>query len=103
MPQKSYGKMRGTRKKLRARRKPSVNAYIQNFEVGDHVHIEFISSSPIQHPRFHGLTGIILDRRGRNYIVSVRDGNKMKQVFARPEHLILQKISNVKRQQMSLN
>jgi large subunit ribosomal protein L21e len=91
MPQKSYGKMRGTRKKLQSRGKLAVNAYLQEFKSGDHVHIDFEPSSPIQHPRFQGLTGTILKRRGRNYIVQVHDGQKLKQVFVRPEHLKLQK------------
>lgn len=91
MPQKSYGKMRGTRKKLKAKGRPAINAYLQQFSSGDRVHINLVASSPIQHPRFDGLTGVVLARRGRNYVVQVRDGDKLKQFFARPEHLKPQK------------
>ena len=93
MPQKSYGKMRGTRKKLQTRSRLAINAYLQEFREGDQVHIDFVPSSPLQHPRFQGLTGVVMERRGRNYIIQVRDGNKLKQVFARPEHLKLQATS----------
>ena len=91
MVQKSYGKMRGTRQKMRVKRKTPINAYLQKFKPGEHVHIDIISSSPLQHPRFQGLTGVILEKRGRSYVVQVKDGNKLKQFFSRPEHLRLQK------------
>ena len=91
MVQKSYGKMHRTKKKLRNPKKLSVNQYLKKFDVGDMVHINFVSSSPIQHPRFDGKTGRVVERRGRNYVVQIRDGSVAKQIFIRPEHLKLQK------------
>jgi large subunit ribosomal protein L21e len=37
--------------------------------------------------RFHGLTGVVVGQRGAAYEVDVYDGNKLKTVVARPEHL----------------
>jgi len=39
------------------------------------------------HPRFHGKTGTVVGNQGRSFVVKVRDGNKMKTVVSRPEHL----------------
>ena len=39
------------------------------------------------HPRYHGRVGTVQERRGRAYVVGVRDGGSMKKVISRPEHL----------------
>jgi large subunit ribosomal protein L21e len=39
------------------------------------------------HHRFHGLTGTIVEARGRAYVVDVRFGGKTKQAIVLPEHL----------------
>jgi len=41
------------------------------------------------HPRFHGLTGNVVERRGDAFIIEVYSGNKLKTVISRPEHLVL--------------
>ena len=88
--QKSYGKMRGTRKKMRAKARKGVTAYMQKFMPGDMVHIDFVPSSPIQHPRFDGKTGTVIEQRGRSYAVSITDGSMNKMIFVRPEHMRVQ-------------
>jgi len=40
------------------------------------------------HRRFHGKVGVVIGKRGRAYIIRVRDGDTHKTVFARPEHLM---------------
>ncbi len=37
--------------------------------------------------RYHGLTGTVEGRRGRAYIVAVRQGGLIKRIIATPEHL----------------
>ena len=39
------------------------------------------------HKRFHGKVGVVLERRGRAYVLKVGVGGKDKIVIARPEHL----------------
>ncbi|MEK6851546.1 MAG: 50S ribosomal protein L21e, partial [Candidatus Thermoplasmatota archaeon] len=39
------------------------------------------------HHRFHGLTGTVVERRGRAYVLDVRFGGKTKQAIVIPEHL----------------
>ena len=73
------------------RSNPTTNK-LQKFEEGDLVHITINPS--IQkgqpHPRFHGKTGKITDKKGKAYIVSLTDGNKAKELIIRPDHLKLQ-------------
>ena len=90
MVRKSYGKMRGTRFKLQIRRKPMIHNYIKEFNVGDMVHVNIVSSSPCPHPRFHGLAGVVTEKRGSSYTVKVSVGHKSKEISLRPEHLKLQ-------------
>jgi large subunit ribosomal protein L21e len=39
------------------------------------------------HRRFHGKIGTVTEKRGRSYVVVVSQGNTMKEIIARPEHL----------------
>lgn len=85
MVRKSYGKMRGTRKKL-AGRSSSISRFLDEFEVGESVRIDF-SSHRIPHPKFQGSTGKILGKMGRSYIVEVMNMNAVKKISVRPEHI----------------
>jgi large subunit ribosomal protein L21e len=38
-------------------------------------------------PRFKGRMGKIVEKRGKSYVVEILDGNKMKKIVSRPEHL----------------
>ena len=95
----SHGVRRKTRKKLRKgvreRGLSQISRAIQKFEVGQKVHIVIDASvhKGMPHKRFHGRTGTVKGMRGRAYIVEVRDGDKVKQLFVRPEHLIPQKLA----------
>ncbi|MBI4162933.1 MAG: 50S ribosomal protein L21e [Candidatus Aenigmarchaeota archaeon] len=90
MVRKSYGKMRGTHFKMQVRKKPTIGTYMQQFSVGDVVHVNLLSSSPFPHPRFQGLTGIIEEKRGESYVVKLSSGKKIKKISLRPEHLKLE-------------
>ncbi len=90
---RSKGSRTGTRQKLLKKNREkgvlSVSRIIQKFEIGDRVHIDIDPS--IQkgqpHPRFHGKTGRVVEKRGRSYLVEVMDGNAKKILISRPVHL----------------
>ncbi len=88
---KSKGPRRKTRKLLRRRirERPTVTRLLQEFNIGMKVVIHPSPSSPKGRPfkRFIGKTGTVTDKRGRSYIITVKDGNKVKHVISRPEHL----------------
>lgn len=77
----------------RKRGLPSLSRTLAEYEVDARVNI--VIEPSVQkgrpHRRFHGKTGIILEKRGQAYLIEVTDGNARKKVIARPEHLNAQK------------
>ena len=66
-----------------------VSRAVQELPVGTRVAIILdpgvVKGQP--HPRYHGRVGTIQERRGRAYVVEVRDGGSIKRIISRPEHL----------------
>ena len=89
----SRGPRRRTRRVLskspRKRGLSPITYEFQDFEVGEKVNIVLDPSihRGMPHPRFHGKTGTVVGNQGRAFVVKVRDGNKLKTVVSRPEHL----------------
>ena len=94
--QRSRGLKSRSRKKMTKVQRPGrtnpITNRMQRFEEGDLVHITINPS--IQKgqpaPRFHGKTGKVTGQKGKAYIVSLKDGNKAKELIVRPDHLKLQ-------------
>jgi len=86
---KSHGPRRRTREKFRRSVRTSVNEFMKEFEVGDKVVIKINSSSESGMPfrRFQGLCGEVVEKRGRAYVLKIKDGDKTKKIIANPEHL----------------
>ena len=93
MVKASKGIMEKTRQKFRRspRRRglSPITRALQTFQVGDKATI--VIDSSVQkgwpHHRFHGLTGTVVECRGRAYVLDVRFGGKIKQAIVLPEHL----------------
>lgn len=62
---------------------------LKEYNPGDKVVIKIDSSvhSGMPFRRFYGSHGEILSKRGRAYLIRVKDGGKEKVVIARPEHI----------------
>jgi large subunit ribosomal protein L21e len=91
MVKKSRGFRVSTRKKLKQKPgyRPAITKFLQEFEKNQQVVIALEPSSQkgMPHPRFKGKIGKIIGRRGKSYIVEIIDGNKVKKIITRPEHL----------------
>ncbi len=91
MAQKSKGMRRKTRKKLTkdSDQSSKISRYLQGFEDGQQVLIDIDPSvhEGMPHPRFHGRTGVVKERRGRSVVVTVKDGGKEKEFTIHPAHL----------------
>jgi len=93
MVKRTGGFRRKTRHKLkknvRTRGKISITRYFQKFIEGDKVLLvaEPAVQKGMYFPRFHGKAGIIKNRVGRCYEVSIKDGNKAKTVIVHAIHL----------------
>jgi len=93
---RSRGLRSKTRNKMTSVTRPGrsnpITKKLQRFNQEDLVHI--IIDPSIQkgqpHPRFHGKTAKVIGERGKAYIVSLNDGNKLKELIVRPEHLKIQ-------------
>lgn len=91
MVRASHGLRSGTRQKLKkgVREKFKPERYIQEFDIGEMValKLEPASHKGMPHPRFKGRIGEIIEKRGRAYVIKIRDGNRYKKIISRPEHL----------------
>ncbi|MEM3736842.1 MAG: 50S ribosomal protein L21e [Candidatus Bathyarchaeia archaeon] len=67
----------------------SVSSLLREYNIGDRVVIQ-IEPSKVKgqpHRRYHGKVGVISEKRGRAYVLSVQDGGKVRQVISMPDHL----------------
>jgi large subunit ribosomal protein L21e len=84
------------KKPIRTRGKLQLSRYFQEFNKGDFVAICNEKAVPSNFPkRFQGITGVVDGKRGRSYIVKIKDGNKEKSILIQPIHL--KKIKQIKK------
>lgn len=88
---KSRGFRSGTRKKLTQKSgyRPPITKFLQEFKKDQKVVLlpEPSSQRGMPHPRFKGKIGKVIEKRGKGYLIEFLDGNKVKKITVRPEHL----------------
>ncbi|NWF87438.1 50S ribosomal protein L21e [Candidatus Bathyarchaeota archaeon] len=90
---KSKGYRAGTRrllrKKPRERGKIRISKLLYEYQPGNRIVIKIDPSvqKGMPHRRYHGKIGTVIDKRGRSYVVSVPQGDAVKEIIVRPEHL----------------
>jgi len=83
------------RKPVRKRGKLQLSRYFQILKTGDFVAISREKTVASVFPkRLQGITGEVESKRGRYYMVKIKDGNKEKRLLMSPIHL--KKIKQVK-------
>ena len=77
------------RKKPRERGKTGLSKILYEYKPQEKVVVKIDSSvhKGMPHRRYHGKIGIIMNKRGRAYEVSVPQGKAIKEIIVRPEHL----------------
>ena len=77
------------RKPTREKGKPHIGKILQEYQPGSQVIIRMDSSvqKSMPHKRFHGKIGTIIEKRGRGYVISVPQGNSIKEIITRREHI----------------
>lgn len=77
------------RKKVREHGKLGLSRLLHTYNPGDKVVIKIDPSvhKGMPHRRYHGKIGVIVGKRGRSYEVTVTQGDEIKEVIVRPEHL----------------
>ena len=76
-------------KRVRERGISPASRVARIFEPGSEVILHIDPSFPKgqPHPRYHGRSGVVRERRGRAYVVDLREGGTIKKIITRPEHL----------------
>ncbi len=84
-----HGTRRLLKKEPRDRGKLKIGKLLVAHEPGSQVIIRIDSSvqKSMPHRRFHGKIGTVVDKRGRGYVVDVPQGDAVKQIIVRSEHL----------------
>lgn len=62
---------------------------LQDFKPGNSVRIKLNPNihRGMPHPKYQGAFGKILGKKGNSFILEIKNGNKLKQIISRPEHL----------------
>jgi len=76
-------------KEPRERGKTRLSKLLYEYEPGANVTIRIDPSvqKGMPHKRYHGKIGTIINKRGRSYVVSVTQGDAVREIIVRPEHL----------------
>ncbi|MBX5320640.1 MAG: 50S ribosomal protein L21e [Candidatus Bathyarchaeota archaeon] len=77
------------KKKPREKGKIRLGKLLCEYHPGNSVVIKIDPSvqKGMPHKRYHGKVGTIVGKRGRSYIVNVTQGDAVKEIIVRPEHL----------------
>jgi large subunit ribosomal protein L21e len=76
-------------KSFRQKGKISITNYFQQFKTGDRIQLvaEPAYQKGMYHPRFYGNVGIVMNKKGKCYEVSINDKGKEKTLIVHPIHL----------------
>ncbi|MCW4001995.1 MAG: 50S ribosomal protein L21e [Candidatus Bathyarchaeota archaeon] len=93
MGRKAKGYRRKTRsilkRKPRERGKTGLSKILYAYTPGEKVVVKIDPSvhKAMPHRRYHGRIGVIVNKRGRSYVVNVTQGKAIKEIIVRPEHI----------------
>jgi len=83
------------KKKIRTKGKIQFSRYFQKLEKGDSVAVVKEPAIPSSFPkRLQGRTGLVEEKRGKAYIIKLKDQKKEKKFIINPIHL--KKIKQIK-------
>ena len=77
------------RRKPRERGKSGLSKVLYNYKKGDKVVVKTDPSvhKGMPHRRYYGKIGIIAEKRGKSYVINVQQGDAVKEIIVRPEHI----------------
>lgn len=77
------------KKEPRERGKIGLSRLLHEYKSGDKVMIKVDSGvhKGMPHRRYFGKIGTIIDKRGGSYLIGVRQGEAIKEIIVRPEHI----------------
>lgn len=77
------------RRKPREQGKTGLSRVLHEYKTGEKVVVKINPSvhQGMPHRRYQGKIGVIVNKRGRAYLVNVTQGQATKEIIVRPEHL----------------
>ena len=91
MAVRSRGFRNKTRRVLKRKttRRLTITEHLKELKIGSKTVIDLEPSIQrgMPHPRYQGAVGTVIAKKGRAYVVQIKDGDKTKQLIAFPEHL----------------
>lgn len=77
------------RKNPREKGKLKLSKLLYEYQEGSKVVIKIDPSvqKGMPHKRYHGRIGTVIGKRGRSYVVNVTQGDAVREIVVRPEHL----------------
>jgi len=93
MGRRAKGYRRKTRsllsRKPRERGKTGLRKILHEYVKGEKVVVKIDPSAHrgMPHRRFQGKVGVIVQKKGSSYVVNVAQGDAVKEIIVRPEHL----------------
>lgn len=78
------------KKNPREKGKTGLSKILYEYKPGEKVVVNIDSSihKGMPHRRYHGKIGVIVNKRGRSYVVNVTQGRAIKEIIVRPEHIV---------------
>jgi len=78
------------KKEPRERGTTGLSKLLHEYKSGDKVVIKVDSGvhKGMPHRRYFGKIGTIIDKRGASYLIGVRQGEAIKEIVVRPEHIM---------------
>jgi len=78
------------KRKPRERGKTGLSKILYEYKPGEKVVVKIDPSvhKGMPHRRYHGKIGVIVNMKGRSYIVNVTQGRAVKEIIVRPEHIM---------------
>jgi len=78
------------RRKPREKGKTGLSKILYEYKLGEKVVVKINPSvhKGMPHRRYQGKIGVIVNKRGRSYIMNVTQGKATKEIIVRPEHIV---------------
>ena len=78
------------KKKPRERGIQPLGRVLNKYNRGNKVVVKIDSSihAGMPHHRYHGKVGVVMEQRGRAYVIEMKEGDKKRVLIVRPEHLL---------------
>ncbi len=90
MVRASKGSFNRLTRRLKGKSTVTVAEYVRTFNVGDKVVVRPKAKwIGLPHLRYSNRHGIVVEKRGKSYVVAVRDYKKTKKLIVSPIHLAL--------------